>query len=255
MGKTMLILLTNDDGVNAPGLVTLQESLNSLGDVVVCAPNKNCSASSRKLTLDRPLQYREVDDGVFAIDGTPADSVLLAIHHILPKRPALVVSGINTGPNLGQDIFYSGTVGAAMEARTHGVRSVAVSLAAWENSGMPAAGVVARWATELILQDRLPPQVVLNINVPPEIRSDEIRLTRLGRREYVDLITPAHGPHGRMAYWIGGKGPIWEEDPLSDNAAVSQGVVSVTPLGDDLTEYSALETMDFSRVLPAGWDC
>ncbi len=236
----MLILLTNDDGVDAVGLTILREKIRILGDVVVCAPNRNCSASSRKLTLDRPLHIREIEPAVFSIDGSPADCVLLAIHQILQEKPAIVISGINSGANLGQDIFYSGTVGAAMEARIHGVPAAAISLASRAPEGMPAAGDVALWVAQHMLQGHVPDHVVLNVNVPSGITTPGAKLTRLGRRTYEDLVTVSRGPRDRIVYWIGGNGPTWEEDPFCDAAAIAEGLVSVTPLGEDLTEYRAI---------------
>jgi len=249
----MLLLLTNDDGVNADGLQLLHKRVQHLGETVICAPDRNCSASSRKLTLDRPLNVIEFGEDVFAVDGTPADSVLMALHHILPRKPDIVVSGINAGPNLGEDVFYSGTVSAAMEARSYGVPSVAVSLASWTGEGLEESGDVAAWIVEHMLNGSVPPDLVLNVNIPGKMVSTGARLTRLGKRRYVDLITKSKGPRGRAVYWIGGEGPIWEKDPLSDYAAVHEGVVSVTPLGDDLTDYNALRTIRFDGLHCDNW--
>ena len=249
----MLLLLTNDDGVTAEGLSLLRERLRPLGQTVICAPDRNCSASSRKLTLDRPLNVVEIEDDVYAVDGTPADSVLMALHHILPRKPDLVVSGINAGPNLGEDVFYSGTVGAAMEARSYGVPSVAVSLASWTGEGLEESGGVAVWIVEHMLNGSISPDLVLNVNIPGKITSSGARLTRLGKRRYVDLITKSNGPRGREVYWIGGEGPLWEKDPLSDHAAIEAGVVSVTPLGNDLTDYEALRSLKFNGLLRDHW--
>jgi 5'-nucleotidase len=243
MEKRMLILLTNDDGIHSPGLATLKESVESFGDVVVCAPSRDCSASSRKLTIDRPLRFEEIDPLTFAIDGTPVDCILMAFHRILKTIPDIVLSGINLGPNLGEDVFYSGTVGAAMEAAMHGARAAAISLVSKRGNGLPHAGHISHWITELLVEGLIPEGVVLNINVPKAARGPGARLSRLGKRRYEELLTNLQDPSGKEISWIGGGRAVWEPDPLSDYAAIADGAVSITPLNQDLTDYRAMSAI------------
>ena len=239
----MLILLTNDDGINSPGLATLRESIASFGDVVVCAPNRDCSASSRKLTIDRPLRFEEVGPAMFAVDGTPVDCILMAFHRILETIPDIVLSGINLGPNLGEDVFYSGTVGAAMEAGTHGVQAAAISLVSKRGIGLERAGQISQWVTELLVEGLIPKGIVLNVNIPKELRGPGARLSRLGKRRYEGIFSSVRDPSGKEISLIGGGKAVWEPDPLSDYSAISDGAVSITPLSQDLTDYGAMSTI------------
>ena len=248
----MLILVTNDDGIHSPGLQALAGSLGALGRVVVVAPDRERSAVSHSLTLHAPLRAEEVAPGHFAVDGTPTDCVNLGLHGLLAERPALVVSGINRGGNMGDDITYSGTVAAAMEATLMGVPAIAVSLEAaaftYEDF-LPAAAVAAELATAM-LTHRLPADTLLNVNVPAG-PSRGVRLTRQGKRRYGDLVVEKVDPRGRKYYWIGAGGAGFVDQPGTDFHAVHHGFVSVTPLHLDLTNYrsfAALSAWNFS-----GW--
>lgn len=243
------ILVTNDDGVHAPGLRAMREALGGLGEVVVVAPLSEQSATSHSLTLHHPLRIKEIEPGVRAVDGTPTDCVLLAVRGILEEAPHLVVSGINQGPNLGEDVLYSGTVAAAMEGAILGIPSMAVSLASWKHHDFDAATAVTRSLAEALLARSLPDRFLVSVNVPP-IPIEEIqglRVTRLGSRVYNDAIIRKTDPRGRDYFWIGGSEPTWHaSSPESDFAAIEDRCVSLTPLLLDLTDQDQL---DFLRGL------
>jgi len=246
-----LLLLTNDDGVDAPGLRVLATALAGLGRVVIIAPERDNSAASHSLTMRRPLHVRELESDIYAIDGTPADCVMIGLNKILPTRPDLVVSGINPGPNLGDDINYSGTVSAAREGTLLQIPSLAVSLGA-ANGEECLFAVAAGQAVELAaraLQKGLPPDTLLNINVPnrPAAELRGIRYTRQGRRLYKNAIQETFDPWGRRHYWIGGGTPRWSEQPETDVQAVLAGYVSVTPLHLDMTNHQALASLRNGR--------
>lgn len=243
-----MILVTNDDGIAAEGLRTLAEAMRSLGEVTIIAPDREQSATSHSLTLHRPLRIRKVADGILSVDGTPTDCVLLGVHGFLKEPPTLVVSGINHGPNMGNDVLYSGTVSAASEGAFLGIPSIAFSLATWEPSDFAAAGHIATHLVRLLLRHGLKPGACLNVNIPPlpasEIRG--LRVARLGRRVFRDVVVEKTDPRGKSYYWIGGEDPTWDPDEASDFHAVSHGYVAVTPLSFELTDYKAiveLETM------------
>jgi len=245
----MLILVTNDDGIAAPGLNVLAEALRTLGRVVIVAPDRERSASGHAMTLHAPLRAEEVGPDRYAVDGTPTDCVNLGVHGLLGEKPSLVVSGINRGANLGDDITYSGTVAAAMEATIMGVPSLAVSQ---EYDGgflsvvdYAAASRVALVLARQVLDSGLPPDTFLNVNVPitPLSPDKGIRLTRQGKRIYGDLIIEKLDPRGRKYYWLGGGELSHQQDPRSDFAAIQQGHVSVTPLHLDLTNYASFDEL------------
>jgi 5'-nucleotidase len=238
----VIILLTNDDGVFAPALARLREDLAALGDVVVVAPDRDQSATSHSLTLHRPFRIHRHGDNVFSVDGTPTDCVVTAFYGLLPKPPDLVVSGINHGPNMGEDVFYSGTVAAAIEGTIQGAMAIAVSLATREAADfVEPSRFVARLA-RTVTERRLPPRQMLNVNLPhldwPEVRG--VRVTRLGSRFYRDTLVRKVDPRGRDYYWIGGEEPVWEGKPGTDIHAVNEGWISVTPMRLDLTDDGAL---------------
>jgi 5'-nucleotidase len=237
---TPLILVTNDDGIASAGLHALARELSAVGRVSVIAPDREQSASSHALTLHRPLRVNRIGEHQFSVDGTPTDCVNLGLLNLLPQRPALVVSGINRGLNLGDDITYSGTVAAAFEGTLLGVSSFAVSLEpeAGEPDFTPAARVAVEVARR-ILDRALPPGTLLNVNVPAR-PSRGTRWTRQGRRTYHQGVVERTDPSGRQYYWLGGIPPRWDEDPGSDYAAIRDGFVSVTPLHLDLTHYPLL---------------
>lgn len=235
-----VLLLTNDDGVHAPGLAALAEALEPLGEVFVLAPEREQSACGHALTLHRPLRAHRLAPRRFAVNGTPSDCVNLGVLGFLPERPVLMVSGINHGPNLGDDVTYSGTVSAAMEGTLLGVPSIAVSL--MDGGDLAAAGRVARLIAMRVLVDGLPPKTLLNVNVPARAPRG-IRLTRLGHRVYSEKVVEQTDPRGRTHYWIGGGPPQWEALDGTDMGAVHEGFVAVTPLHLDLTNHRAMVEM------------
>jgi len=246
----MHILVTNDDGVQAPGLLALAQEMRKLGTVTVMAPDRNWSAAGHVKTMDRPLRVREVKlaDGTSALtsDGAPSDCVALALLGVVKEKVDLVVSGVNPNANIGHDVTYSGTVTAAMEAVIAAVPGIAVSLDSKPGHGELDYGPAARAAAKIVakvIADGLPEGVLLNINVPhledAEIKG--IQVTRQGLRVYRDALDERRDPRGRPYYWIGGEWPTGVDEAGTDFGALQAGYVSVTPLQLDLT---ALETMD-----------
>ena len=239
----MRILVTNDDGYLADGIRVLARAAGRLGDVNVVAPDREQSATSHSLTLHYPLRVRSAD-GVMVVDGTPTDCVVLAVGELLAERPDFVLSGVNHGANLGDDVLYSGTVAAAMEATILGIPSVALSytgrdrdeLHRWED-------VLAGLLQQLIGRSSFPKETLFNVNLPA-VEPDAIagiRVTTLGRRAYVGSLTRAADPNGREYFWIGGGESKWWGSDESDFRAVHDGYISVTPLHLDLTNYGLLE--------------
>ncbi len=242
------VLVTNDDGIGAEGLQVLETALAAMGEfrVTVVAPNDQQSASSHSLTLTSPLRILDRGPGRFSVTGTPTDSVLVALEKILVDDPPdMVLSGINHGPNMGQDVIYSGTVAAAMEGTMFGIPSYALSLAVWHPTDFSGALAAVRHYLPDILRFPLEPGTLLNINIPAgspeEIRG--VRPSRLGSRVYHDVITEQVDPRGRPYLWIAGHGPTWQEDSDSDAAAIRNGYVSVTPLVIDMTDGPTLSAM------------
>ena len=242
----MDILVTNDDGIHAAGLLALADAVRPLGEVTIIAPDREQSATSHSLTLHRPLRINRIRDGYLAVDGTPTDCVLLGVHGFLKRNPGLVISGINHGPNMGEDVSYSGTVSAALEGTFLGIPSIAVSLTEWTPRDFePAKRIVHRLVRSLM--DRgLPPRLCLNINIPALPAADirGVRVTRLGRRVYHDVVVEKRDPRGKLYYWIGGEDVTWEEDETSDWSAVRAGYVSLTPLTLELTDYRSMVELD-----------
>jgi len=248
----MNILVTNDDGIHAPALVALAEALSGLGQVTVVVPDRDQSATSHSLTLHRPLRIHRHGDGRFSIDGTPTDCVLIAFNGLLEQRPDVVVSGINHGPNMGEDVFYSGTVAAAIEGAMQGVPAIAASLVTREPADFnEPARFVARLTAE-VLARHLGGKRVLNVNLPHrpwgEVRG--VRPTRLGTRVYSDTLVAKTDPRGRAYYWIGGEDPVWEASEGTDVHAVREGYVSITPLSLDLTDADAVAAMHGWNLVP-----
>jgi 5'-nucleotidase len=248
----MHILVTNDDGVHAPGLLALARELRTLGDVTVLAPDRNWSASGHVKTMDRPLRVREarLADGsqALASDGAPSDCVALALLGVVKEKIDLVVSGINPNANIGHDVTYSGTVTAAMEAVISGLPGIAVSLDSHPGHGgldyAPAARVAFQAARQ-VLEQGLPAGVLLNINVPC-ITEQELRgvmITRQGLRVYRDALDARIDPRGQTYYWIGGEFPTGVDEEGTDFGALRAGYVSITPLQLDLTARAAMETL------------
>lgn len=248
------IMLTNDDGVHAPGLKMLFQQSLDLGKTVIVAPEHDNSAASHSLTMSRPLRVREIAENIYTINGTPTDCVTIGIGKILPQKPDLVISGINPGPNLGDDVSYSGTVSAAIESTMLGIPSIAVSLAA-ESEPLhygTAAAFVARLA-KIILGKGLPKDTLLNVNVPNTASEgiEGVAFTRRGRRLYDDAIKETFDPWGRKHYWIGGGTPSFDAGEDTDSAAISVNKISITPMHLDPTNYEALKFLqkDWSELL------
>jgi 5'-nucleotidase len=237
-----LILVTNDDGIHAPGLQALADALEELSEVHVIAPDREQNAVGHALTLHRPLRVERIAERRFAVNGTPSDCVNLGVLGVLPEAPALVVSGINHGANLGDDVTYSGTVSAAMEGTLLGVPSMAVSQVDPDGGGFEAAAEVARLVAARLLVEGLPAKTFLNVNVPRGPLAG-VRVTRLGHRVYREKVVQEVDPRGRSYYWIGAGPPVWEEDEGSDIAAIYGGFATITPLHLDLTHYGALGRM------------
>jgi len=235
-----VLLVTNDDGVHAAGLAALAGALEDLGEVHVLAPEREQSACGHALTLHRPLRVHRLGERRHWVNGTPSDCVNLGVLGFLPERPVLVVSGVNHGSNLGDDVTYSGTVSAAMEGTLLGVPSIAVSLV--EGDEFDGAARVARQVVMRALVSGLPPMTLLNINVPPGVPKG-VRVTRLGHRVYSGKIVEQADPRGRPHYWIGSGPPAWEALEGTDMGAIHEGYASVTPLHLDLTHHRALAQM------------
>lgn len=234
------LLLSNDDGVNAPGLRALHDALVSHARLRVVAPDRDRSGASNSLTLSRPLSLNALDNGFYSVDGTPADCVYLGVSGIWDEPPDLVISGINHGANLGDDVLYSGTVAAAMEGRNLGMTAIAVSLVGhrhFETAGRFAASLVGALG-----QLSLPPRTLLNVNVPdlPWNQIQGVRVTRLGHRGPARQPVEVRDPRGRMRYWIAPVGESADDGADTDFAAVESGHVSITPLQTDLTRHAAI---------------
>ena len=240
----MKILCTNDDGYQATGIHVLAAAASSLGEVTIVAPDREQSATSHSLTLHHPLRARRAPDGTWIVDGTPTDCVLLAVNELLPARPDVCVSGVNHGANMGEDVLYSGTVAAAMEAMVMGIPAVAISYTGTLHEELSGWDDVVRGILESILGRKdLPAETLFNVNLPDVSPGDVkgIRVTSLGKRRYADSITRANDPSGREYFWIGGGVASWRGAEDSDFQAVEDGYVSVTPLHLDLTNYELLE--------------
>ena len=240
----MRILLSNDDGYQARGLRTLAEHLGGIADVIVVAPDRNRSGASNSLTLETPLRVERAGDNVYYVNGTPTDCVHIAVTGLLEEPPDVLISGINHGENLGDDVLYSGTVAAAMEGRFLGIPSIAVSLVGDEHFAT-AADLVRRFV-ERNLADPLPTDTMLNVNVPdlPAAELKGIKTTRLGFRHKSEPVVKALDPKNRPIYWIGPAGAGQDAGPGTDFHAVADGYVSVTPIKIDLTAHSALDKLD-----------
>ncbi|HET9316477.1 MAG TPA: 5'/3'-nucleotidase SurE [Vicinamibacteria bacterium] len=235
-----LILVTNDDGVLAPGIKALAEALAAQGEVFVVAPDREVSACAQSLTLKHPLRVEQVADRTYSVDGTPADCVNLAIVKLLPRRPELVVSGINRGPNLGEDVFYSGTVGGAREGSFFGVPSIAVSLAARGEAVYTAAAAFASRLASMVMDKGLPERTILNVNVPAGEPAGAV-VTVQGRREHEGTVLEGLDPRRRTYYWIEEGKDRWMTDDMSDIHAVRRGLISITPLHNDTTHHAVLQ--------------
>ncbi len=235
------ILVTNDDGIHSAGIKALAEALEELGDVVVVAPAHEMSAASHSLTLMRPLRIDKIDERHYSVDGTPTDCITLAMSHILKDDlPGLVVSGINKGGNLGDDVTYSGTVAGALEAAIYGLPGIAMSLVQRVNFDFGPAAELARELARRVLGDGLPQGTLLNVNVPPgPVRG--VRVTKQGTKIIKPTIIEGTDPRQRKYYWIGEESLTWNEEEGTDYDAVRHGLVSITPLRNDMTDYRVLD--------------
>jgi 5'-nucleotidase len=247
----MELLICNDDGIDATGLRILAHRMRALGDVTIVAPDRNYSGASNSLTLDAPIRIKQMETGIFRVSGTPTDCVHVALTGLLDKDPDIVVSGINAGANLGDDVIYSGTVAAAMEGRFLDYPAVALSLVFAnhsENHHYDTAGEAAIRLVQQLQWDPLPADTILNVNVPdcpwPEIQGFEV--TRLGHRHRAEPVIKTTDPRGREMYWIGPVGAEQDAGPGTDFDAVRRKFISITPIHVDLTRYQALEQV-------AGW--
>lgn len=241
----MHILISNDDGVYAPGLAILANALQKIAKIDVVAPDRDRSGASNSLTLDAPLRAHYLDNGFLRVEGTPTDCVHLAITGLLAEKPDMVVSGINSGANLGDDILYSGTVAAATEGRFLGLPAIAVSLAGSECRHYETAAILAKEFVLRLQTDPLPADTILNVNVPdvPINEIAGIEVTRLGKRHSAEPISKTSDPRGRPIYWIGPAGSEQDAGPGTDFHAINRKKVSVTPLKIDMTCYPALDQL------------
>jgi len=242
----MMLLISNDDGVGAPGLLALQQKLSQIIGVttLVVAPERNHSGASNSLTLEQPLRKQHLDNGFIAVNGTPTDCVHLALNELCPIPPKLVVSGINAGENMGDDVLYSGTVAAAMEGRFLGLPAVAVSLAGRHH--YDTAAYYTKQLVERLLASPLPEQQVLNINVPdlPIDKIKGIKITRLGKRHQSEMVEKSLDPRGREIFWVGPPGDIADAGEGTDFHAIEHGFISITPLKIDLTATEQLPILE-----------
>jgi|SRR6185312_4417191 len=244
----MDILVSNDDGVQAPGLLMLANALKQIANVTVIAPDRNRSGASNSLTLEYPIRVKKLENDIISVEGTPTDCVHLALTGLLATKPDMVVSGINAGPNLGDDVFYSGTVAAAMEGRFLGVPAIAFSLVGQQLHHYATAAEVAKLLVLRLQAASLPPKTILNVNIP-DIPMKELRgfaVTRLGTRHAAEQTLCARDPRGHPIYWIGPPGLEADAGPGTDFYAINNNQVSITPLQLDLTHYLA-----FNEI--AGW--
>lgn len=242
----MRILLSNDDGVYANGILVLQQALAEIATVTTVGPDRNCSGASNSLTLLNPLRTQQLDNGFIAVNGTPTDCVHLAISQLCDKTPDLVVAGINHGANLGDDVLYSGTVAAATEGRHLGLPAIAVSLASRDEDHFATAAYVTVKVIQQLKSHPLPADQILNINVPGVALNElkGIQVTRLGRRHKAETMTSTTDPWGRRIFWYGSLGPELDAGEGTDFYAIANGYASVTPLQIDMTAYRSLQPLE-----------
>lgn len=254
----MRILVTNDDGIDSPGLTVLAEALKVIGEVWVVAPDRERTAVAHAVTLHKPLRLHRLAPRTFSVNGTPVDCVNLALLKVMPKPPAIVVSGINKGVNLGDDVLYSGTVSAAMEGAILGFPSIAVSQEGRESFRFPVAADYAVRIVRQVLAQGLPEETLLNVNVPNRaLRSIKgVRVTCLSRRRFHNPIIEKLDPHGRKYYWIAGTRVSWSRSKNADHKALEDGRVSITPIHLDCTNHAVVdrlrewESMIYRKVAP-----
>lgn len=241
----MHLLLSNDDGIHAIGLKLLADALAPLGKITVVAPNRDRSASSNSLTLDRPIRAQEMKQNWYSVDGTPTDCVHLAITGLIKEEPNIVVSGINAGANLGDDVIYSGTVAAAMEGRFLGLPAVAISVASFQPKYLEDAAQVSAEMIGKLAATQLPSDVIININIPdlPKNELQGVQATRLGNRHKAEPVIKSEDPRGKPIFWVGAAGPEQDAGQGTDFHAIKNGYVSVSPMHLDLTHYNAMQSV------------
>lgn len=241
----MHILITNDDGYLAPGIRILADTLSAVADITVVAPDRNKSGASNSLTLMRPLRVQKTPEGYYRVDGTPTDCVHLAISGLLDNKPDMVVSGINNGSNLGDDVLYSGTVAAAIEGRYLGLPAIAVSLTGKREENYQVAAQITRQVVEKLIDDPIPSDSILNINVPDLAFGDlqPIKATRLGFRHKAEQMVKQSDPYGSPIYWVGPPGEAQDAGPGTDFFAIENNQISVTPLQVDLTRHKSIDSL------------
>ncbi len=242
----MYILISNDDGYLAPGIATLANALQAVADIVVVAPDRNRSGASHSLTLDNPLRVNQAKNGFYYVDGTPSDCVHLAITGLLAQLPDMVVSGINAGANLGDDVIYSGTVAAAVEGRFLGLPAIALSMDELKPHYFETGAKVAVKLLKQLQQHPLPSHMILNVNIPdiPYERLQGFKVTRLGNRHKSEPVVASQDPRGRPIYWVGPVGEQQDAGVETDFYAVDHDFVSITPLQIDLTHYAMLSKVE-----------
>lgn len=234
------ILVTNDDGIYSEGLRKLADALQPLGEIIIVAPDREQSAASHALTLNRPLRLLQLEENEWIVDGTPTDCVNLAVLKLMKDhRPDIVVSGINFGPNLGDDVTYSGTISAAFEGALLNIPSIALSALVGEHFSFDRCAAFAVELTRYMLDQPRDPGIILNVNFPvTEFRG--VKVTKLGKRVYSEGVIERIDPRGRKYYWIGGEAPTWHHGEGTDFEAVQNGFVSITPLHLDLTHHASI---------------
>ncbi|RJP21897.1 MAG: 5'/3'-nucleotidase SurE [Candidatus Omnitrophota bacterium] len=247
--KKPRILVTNDDGIHSPGIAALAEALREVGEVWIIAPDRERSAVSHSFTMNHPIRVHNLDERTFIMDGTPADCVMFGTRGFLENPPDLVASGINRGPNLGMDTVYSGTVAAAHEGHLHGLPAFAISMnvpAQGEAYRFDGAAKFAKILAQAIFSRHMPDGTFLNVNVPnlPWEQLRGVAVTRLGQRIYRDKIIKRMDPQGKEYYWIGGDSPTWVKAEGTDFHALEENKISVTPLGQDFTQFHAITELD-----------
>lgn len=242
----MFILIANDDGYLSPGIRALHEAMKGIGEAVIVAPDRNRSGASNSLTLSLPIALAQHGEDIYSLEGTPTDCVNIALSGLLDKDPDMVVSGINDGPNMGDDVLYSGTVAAAIEGRNLGHPAIALSMSSHDPQHYATAARVAKTLVSHLLEAPLPSDTILNVNVP-DVPFEELggwRATRLGSRHQSRNAIRQKSPRGQDIFWIGAAGDVLDDGPGTDFATVAEGWVSVTPLQIDLTRHDTVTAID-----------
>jgi len=238
-----IILITNDDGINSEGIIHLKEAVSELGKAFVFAPAREMSATSHSLTLHKQLYIEKVEDNIFSVDGTPTDCVLYAVRGILKKRPDIIVSGINQGANLGEDVTYSGTVAAAFEGMLLGIPSIAYSLTSYKiGANFHYAKKIAEIFTKKVLEWKFKKGISFNVNIPgPDVKVEGVKFTRLGKRIYRDSVIEKISEDNKKYYILGGEPPTWIHGKGTDFSAIENHYISITPLHLNLTDFETLK--------------